>query len=49
MGLDNGKAVVHNAEGMPTGDIDDVLVEADNEIVAQEFLAGGGAGFMGMG
>lgn len=33
--------VVHNAEGMPTADIDDVLVEADNQL-AHEFLAGGG-------
>ena len=35
--------VVHNADGMPTADIDDVLVEAD-------FLAGGGgaAAFLGV-
>ncbi|MCJ1467583.1 mediator complex subunit [Pseudocyphellaria aurata] len=33
--------VVHNAEGLPTADIDDVLVEADNQL-AHEFLAGGG-------
>lgn len=38
-------AVVHNAEGMPTADIDDVLVEADNQI-KQEYLAGGNAAFM---
>lgn len=41
--------VVHNAEGMPTADIDDVLVEADNQL-AHEFLAGGGgaATFLGV-
>lgn len=41
-------AVVHNADGVPTADIDDVLVEADNQM-AQEYLSGGsGAGFMGV-
>lgn len=41
--------VVHNAEGMPTADIDDVLVEADNQL-AHEFLTGGGgsAAFLGV-
>lgn len=41
--------VVHNAEGMPTADIDDVLVEADNQL-AHEFLTGGGGatGFLGV-
>lgn len=43
------QAVVHNADGMPTADIDDVLVEADTQL-AHEFLAGGGggAGFLGV-
>ena len=40
-------AVVHNADGMPTADIDDVLVEADNQI-AQEFLSGNGTTFLGV-
>lgn len=41
--------VVHNAEGMPTADIDDVLVEADTQL-AHEFLSGGGsaAAFLGV-
>lgn len=37
--------VVHNAEGLPTADIDDVLVEADRGIV-EGFLGGEGSGFL---
>lgn len=40
-------AVVHNADGMPTADIDDVLVEADNQIT-QEFLSGSSSTFLGV-
>lgn len=43
-------AVVHNADGMPTADIDDVLVEAGDQIAAQDFLGGAGGAFdLGMG
>lgn len=38
--------VVHNADGVPTADIDDVLVEADHQMT-QEFLSGS-ATFIGV-
>lgn len=46
-------AVVHNAEGMPTADIDDILVhaeQADQQMSAtQNFLADTSVSFMGVG
>lgn len=56
VGGDNGgmaNAVVHNAEGMPTADIDDILVhagQADQQIaVTQDFLADTTVSFMDVG
>ncbi len=46
-------AVVHNAEGVPTADIDDILVhaeQADQQMAAtQDFLADATGSFIGMG
>ena len=46
-------AVVHNSEGLPTANIDDILVhaeQADQQMVAtQDFLAGATASFMDVG
>ena len=38
----------HNAEGMPSTNIDDVLGEAETEIAAQEILSGGNASLLGL-
>ena len=49
-GADGGvllHGVVHNADGMPTADIDDVLVEAEDQMAA-DFLTGGSAAFLGV-